>query len=141
MRRMVRWNPYREMAAMQRALDNAWTVDWNGGRVLRPALDVVENEDAFVVKATLPGLKPEDIDISIEDDVLTIKAEHGEEHEESEETYLLRERRYGAFHRTVRLPSGVNGAEASAEVQDGVLTLTLPKREEFKPRQIEVKVG
>ena len=141
MRRMVRWNPYREMTTLQRALDNAWTVDWDGGRVWRPALDVVENEDAYVVKATLPGLKPEDIDISIEDDVLTIKAKHTEEHEESEENYLLRERRYGAFHRAVRLPSSVNGDEASAEVKDGVLILTLPKREEFKPKQIEVKVG
>jgi HSP20 family protein len=138
---MVRWNPYREMVAMQRALDNARTTDWNGGRVWRPALDVVENDDAYVVKATLPGLKAEDIDISIEDDVLSIKAEHDEEREESEETYLLRERRYGAFHRAVRLPSGVNGDEAVAEMRDGVLTLTLPKREEYKPKQIEVKVG
>ena len=126
---------------MQRALENARTADWNGGRVLRPALDVVENEDAYVVQATLPGLKPEDIDINIEDDVLTIKAERNEEREESEDTYLLRERRYGAFHRAVRLPSGVNGDEATAEMQDGVLTLTLPKREEYKPKQIEVKVG
>jgi HSP20 family protein len=128
---MVRWNPYRELAAIER----------NGGRVWRPALDVVENDDAYVVRASLPGFKAEDIDIKVEDDVLTLKAERSEEHEESREGYLLRERAEGTYRRAVRLPSGVNADEAVAEVTDGVLTLTLPKREEYKPKQIEVKVS
>ena len=137
MRRMVRWNPYREVAAMEREL----MAHRNGGRVWRPALDVVDTEDAFLVRATLPGLTPEDIEVSVEDDVLTIKAEHSEEREESDEHFLLRERRSGSYRRTVRLPVGVDGENVSAEIKDGVLTLTLPKREEHKPKQIEVKVA
>ena len=137
MRRMVRWNPYREVTAMEREL----MAHRNGGRVWRPALDVVDTEDAFLVRATLPGLTPEDIEVSVEDDVLTIKAERSEEREESDEHFLLRERRSGSYRRTVRLPVGVDGENVSAEIKDGVLTLTLPKREEHKPKQIEVKVA
>lgn len=132
MRSMVRWNPYREFAALDHAL--------NGGRVWRPALDVVENDDAYIVRASLPGLKAEDIDVNIEDDVLTIKAEHSEENEESDENYLMRERTYGSYRRSVRLPSGVDGDNTTAQFEDGVLTLTLAKREEFKPKKIEVAV-
>lgn len=135
MRRIVRWNPYRDLAALDTELYR------NGGRVWRPALDVVDDEDAFLVRATLPGLTPEDIEVSVEDDVLTIKAERSEEHEESDENYLLRERRYGSYHRSVRLPVGVDGENVTAEIKDGVLTLTLPKREEHKPKKIEVKVA
>ena len=137
MRRMVRWNPYRELAAMERALQ----MSQNGGCVWRPAVDVIESDDAYVVRASLPGLKAEDIDVNIEDDVLTIKAERSEEHEETEESYLLRERSFGSYHRAIRLPDSVEAENVEAEVRDGILTLTLPKREEVKPRQIEVKVG
>jgi HSP20 family protein len=133
---MVRWNPYREFAALERALN----ASQNGGRVWRPALDVVESDDAYIVRASLPGLKAEDIDVNIEDDVLTIKAERSEEHEESDEHYLMRERTYGAYRRSVRLPSGVDGDNTTAQFEDGVLTLTLAKREEFKPKKIEVAV-
>jgi HSP20 family protein len=133
---MVRWNPYREFAAFERALNPSQ----NGGRVWRPALDVVENDDAYIVRASLPGLKAEDIDVNVEDDVLTIKAERSEEHEESDEHYLMRERTYGAYRRSVRLPSGVDGDNTTAQFEDGVLTLTLAKREEFKPKRIEVAV-
>lgn len=139
MRRIVRWNPYREMAALERALDNG--NGHNGGRVWRPALDVIENDDAYVVRAALPGFKAEDIDVKVEDDLLTLTAQHAEEREEEGENYLLRERAEGVFRRAVRLPEGVNADETNAEVADGILTLTLPKREEYKPRQIEVKVN
>lgn len=139
MRRIVRWNPYREMAALERALDNG--NGHNDGRVWRPALDVIENDDAYVVRAALPGFKAEDIDVKVEDDLLTLTAQHAEEREEEGENYLLRERAEGVFRRAVRLPEGVNADETNAEVADGILTLTLPKREEYKPRQIEVKVN
>ena len=136
MRRMVRWNPYRELAAFEQAMAESR----DGGRVWRPALDVIDNDEAFVIRAALPGLKAEEITINVEDDVLTLKAEREESHEDGDETYLLRERRYGSLRRSVRLPSGVNADEATAEVEDGILTLTLPKREEYKPKQIAVKV-
>ena len=136
MRRMVRSNPYRELATFERAMAESR----NGGRVWRPALDVIDNDEAFVIRAALPGLKAEEITINVEDDVLTLKAEREETHADGDETYLLRERRYGSLRRSVRLPSGVNADGATAEVEDGILTLTLPKREEYKPKQIAVKV-
>lgn len=132
---IVRWNPFEELAAMEQALAT------NGGRVWRPELDVVESDEAYVVRAALPGLTAEDIHINVENDLLTISAEQAESSEESNERYLLRERRYGSFSRTMRLPKGIDGEQTTAEVKDGVLTLTLPKREEVKPRQIEVKIG
>ena len=137
MHRMVRRNPYRSLAAMEREM----AAHRDGGRVWRPALDVVDNDDSFLVQAALPGLAAEDIHVSVEDDVLTIKAERSEEHEESDERYLLRERSYGTFRRSVRLPDGVDAENVSAEIQDGVLSLTLPKREEYMPKEIEVKVA
>jgi HSP20 family protein len=136
---MVRWNPYQEMAAMERA---QYGNGHNGGRVWRPALDVIENDDAYVVRASLPGFKAEEIDIKAEgDNVLVLKAEHAEEREEGDDSYLLRERNYGSFHRSMQFPAGVSADEAIAEVEDGILTLTLPKSEEIKPKQIEVKVA
>lgn len=111
----------------------------NGGCVWHPALDVIENDDAYVVRASLPGFKAEEINIQVKDDVLTLKAEHAEEREEGDDSYLLRERSYGSFRRSIRLPAGVSADEAIAEVADGILTLTLPKREEIKPKQIEIK--
>ena len=122
-------------------MERALQMSQNGGCVWRPAVDVIESDDAYVVRASLPGLKAEDIDVNIEDDVLTIKAERSEEHEETEESYLLRERSFGSYHRAIRLPDSVEAENVEAEVRDGILTLTLPKREEVKPRQIEVKVG
>jgi HSP20 family protein len=138
---MARWNPYQAMAAMERAQSkSSYTNGHNGGCVCRPALDVIENDDAYVVRASLPGFKAEEIDIKVkDDDVLALKAEHAEEREEGDDSYLLRERSYGPFRRSIRLPAGVSAGEAIAEVADGILTLTLPKREEIKPKQIEIK--
>jgi HSP20 family protein len=140
---MVRWTPYQEMTPMERRaqLKSFYWNGHNGDSVWRPALDVIENDDAYVVRASLPGFKAEEIDIKVVDDVLTLKAKHAEEHEEGDDSYLLRERGYGSFRRTVRLPAGVSADEAIAEVAEGILTLTLPKSEEIKPKQIEVKVA
>jgi len=91
------------------------------------------------VHASIPGVKPEDIDISVTGDVLTIKGETVEEKEEKEGNYHLRERRYGAFQRAVSLPTLVRADKASAEFENGVLKLTLPKVEEVKPKSIKIK--
>lgn len=142
---LVRYDPFREMLTMRRAMDrlvensldqNDWVKsEW------ALALDVVENEDAYVVKASLPGVKPEDVEITFEKGNLTIRGEIKEETEKEQGTYHLRERRSGSFVRTVSLPSTINADEIKADYQDGVLTLTLPKAEEIKPRRIAVNSG
>lgn len=116
-----------------------------GGEVERaatPAIDVKENDAAYIVHAELPGVKKEDLDISINDGVLTINAETRFEHEEKEKGRVLRqERRYGKFVRSMRLGVDVDEANVSADYTDGILTLTLPKAEEVKPKKIEVRVS
>jgi HSP20 family protein len=103
------------------------------------ALDVFESDDDVSVRASIPGVKPEDIDISVTGDVLTIKGETSEEKEEKTGNYHLRERRYGAFQRSVSLPTLVKADKAEAVFENGVLTLTLPKVDEVKPKSIQIK--
>jgi HSP20 family protein len=98
-----------------------------------------ETDDAIVVKSTIPGIGPEDLDISITGDTLTIKGETRAEEEVEQESYICRERRYGAFSRSLTVPAPVVAEEAEAEFENGVLTLTLPKAEEVKPKAIKVK--
>jgi HSP20 family protein len=92
-----------------------------------------------VIKASLPGVKPEQVDISITGDTITIKGEHKEEEEVKEEDYFRKERRYGAFGRSIQIPVSVQSDKAEAVFENGILTLTLPKAEEIRPKQIKVK--
>ena len=109
---------------------NGWT----------PAVDLYEEQDNFMVQAELPGLKREDIDVTLHDNALTISGERkSEEKHEDAETYR-EERFYGRFHRSITLPKAVKSDKVSASYRDGVLTVTLPKSEEAKPKQIEVAV-
>jgi HSP20 family protein len=103
------------------------------------AVDMYETDDAIVVKSTIPGIGPEDLDIRITGDTLTIKGETRAEEEVEQESYICRERRYGAFSRSLTVPAPVVAEEAEAEFENGVLTLTLPKAEEVKPKAIKVK--
>lgn len=103
------------------------------------ALDMVETNDALEVKAVVPGVKPEDIAISVTGDVLTIQGEIKEEQESREHNVHYRERQYGRFSRTVNLPVPVVVEKADARFEDGILTLTLPKAEDAKPKVITVK--
>ncbi len=114
-----------------------WLAPTNGAPTL--AVDLHESDDDLTVRASVPGVKPEEIDISITGDTLTIKGETHEEKEEKDGSYHLRERRYGAFHRTLSLPTQVDADKAEAVFENGVLTLTLPKVEEVKPKSIKVK--
>ena len=104
-----------------------------------PAIDIVENDDAVVIKADVPGLDPKDIDVSISGQTLTIKGEKCEESEDKEKGYYRSERRYGAFTRTVALPSNVDADKIKADCKKGVLTITLPKVESEKPKRISIK--
>ena len=116
--------------------------DFSGGEYLSewaPALDIAEREDAVVVKAELPGLSADDIDISVEGNTLSISGEKKAKAENQGENYYHVERRYGRFRRDLVLPATVDSGHIAAEHRDGVLTITLPKSEKAKPRKIEVK--
>ena len=105
-----------------------------------PATDVMETDDAFIVEADIPGMKKEDVHIEVADNVLTIKGERKSEHEEKRKDYHRVERRHGSFRRTVSIPGGIKRDDVEAKFEDGVLTVTLPKLDEAKPRRIDVKV-
>ena len=148
MTRLIRWNPVREMMTLRNDFDRLFenfmdlpqfqeNRDLNWGL----ALDVTENENNFTIKASVPGINPDDIDITLSDNVLTIKGEFKEEHNVEEEKYHLRERRYGSFGRSVTLPVMVNAEAVEANYSDGVLTLTVPKAEEVKPKRISIKAN
>ena len=114
----------------------------NGDRAIMPAIDVSETDHAYVVRAELPGVKKEDLDVTINDGVLTINAESRYEHTDKEKGRMIRqERRYGKYVRSMRLGGEVDESKVSADYSDGILTLTLPKSEEVKPKKIDVKVS
>ncbi len=144
---LTRWDPYREMLSLREAMDRLFEgslVPSARGREQRTrpvpiAVDMVETDDALVVKSNLPGLKPEDVDITIRENTLTIKGEFEVDEETEGEDVHIRERRYGAFQRSVALPKYVQPEDAEASFEDGVLKITLPRAEEEKPKRIEVK--
>jgi len=150
MANLIRRDPIREMLSWNRALDRMLNNFYDDGELgygeplnLRMALDVVENNDEFVVKANVAGINPEDIEITFTDNNLSIKGEVSDEREEKGEEgrYHLRERRYGTFSRTISMPGTVDVNEIKAETENGVLKIHLPKKEEVKPRRIEIKAG
>jgi HSP20 family protein len=106
-----------------------------------PAVDIYENEHELVVKADLPDVKPEELDIRVENNILTIRGERKFEKKVDEKNYLRVERSYGSFARSFSLATTVNSEAIKADYNNGVLTLTIPKREEAKPKQIKVNVG
>lgn len=144
---LIRWNPVREISAMERLLNNmiedrtrAIRGTANDTATGTLALDVVENETGFAVTTTLPGINAEDIKINLHEDVLTISAEIAQNTEKKDgERVLLRERTWGKFSRSIRLPNAVNSEGVEATYENGVLHLTLPKAENALPRTIPVK--
>jgi HSP20 family protein len=147
MSNLIRWQPVREMVtlrdAMDRLLDDAFTRPWGlteGGRAgMAPSVDMYETENDVVIKAALPGMKAEDVEINVTGEMITIKGEAKEKTEVKEKAYHVREQRWGAFERTLGLPTVVQSEKAKAEFEDGVLVITLPKAEEVKPKTITVK--
>jgi HSP20 family protein len=145
MKTLVRWDPFSEFRGLRRAMDRG-VFEFYGPTVWRNAetsltfpVDLSETDGQVVVKAALPGIQPEDVDISVIDGVLTIEGETKSEEKSEAENYHRREIRYGAFSRAITLPTEVDDARAEAEFRDGVLTVTLPKAEEARPKQIKVK--
>ncbi len=144
MSNLTRWEPMREMMslreAMDRLFDDAFTnpVRLHDGNSM-PAIDLYQTNDNVVVKAALPGLKAEDVQISISGDVLTLKGEFRQDNEIKEASYTLKEQRYGSFERSVLLPSEVQSDKAKAAFENGVLTISLPKAEQVRPKTIAIK--
>lgn len=122
------------------ALGNAPAVMSEGWRNF-PSMDLSETDEAILVKAELPGMNAEDVDLSIENGHLVIKGEKKMESEENQENFHRIERSYGSFTRAVRLPSAVNEAEVKADFKRGVLTIRLPKADEARRRRIEIEAG
>jgi HSP20 family protein len=142
---LTRWDPFQEMLNLRRTVDRLFDNATNDHE-WQPmqwglAVDVVENKDDFIVKASVPGINPNDLDISYVDDTLTIKGEVKSDNEVKENQYHLRERRYGSFARSISLPTKIKGDAIDASYQNGVLTLRLPKAEESKPKRIAIKVN
>ena len=145
---ITRWEPFRESRRlhdmidrfMDRSfLDRPWFGEPVSGML---PLDVYQTEDKLVIKASIPGMKPDDIDIAVRGDTLTIQGESKSEVEregKEDVKYLLRERHYSSFSRSMTLPASVDSSKANAEFENGILTLTLPKIEEEKPKRITVK--
>jgi HSP20 family protein len=139
------WRPFRELSNLRREMDDFWG-NLAGERELlpmrgewMPAVDVSETKDSLVVKAEIPGMEPKDIDISLSGDLLVIKGEKKQKTEEKKENFHRIETRYGAFSRTIRVPVSVDPEKIEASYDNGVLKITLPKKEEVKAKQIEIK--
>tara|TARA_B100000315_G_scaffold30301_1_gene25732 strand:+ start:275 stop:703 length:429 start_codon:yes stop_codon:yes gene_type:complete len=140
---LIRRHPFNQVRRIERGTDRFWRGLGVGEAVEGWALplDVTHEGDNVVVQASLPGVKPEDIDVTVEDGVLSIKAETGAESEESNGGYLLRERRTGKFLRSLRLPDSVDADQAEPKYENGVLTVTFPKIEAKKAKRLEIKTG
>lgn len=148
MSNLIRWNPLVDMFALRSEIDRMFDETFLGapGRWMQSnawdlSIDLAESNDEYLVKASLPGINPDDLEISYSNNILTIQGEVQEEKESEKSRYHLRERRYGSFSRSISLPSTVNADKIDASYEAGVLTLHLPKVEEAKPHRIQVKKG
>ena len=145
MSNLIRWEPAREMMtlreAMDRLFDDAFTrplsIAGNGWAV--PAVDMYQTDNEVVVKAALPGIKADEVQINVTGEVLTLKGETKQENETKEKAYHIREQRWGAFERSLVLPTEVVADKAKADFENGILTITLPKADEVKPKTINIK--
>ena len=144
---IVRWEPFREFTTLQNEMNRLFNTVFdapapgNGGSTMRrwmPAMDLVETEDNFVLRADLPGMKEDDVKIEFEDGTLTVSGERKAEHESKNEGYYRVERAFGSFSRSLTLPQGIDPEGVTANFEHGVLEVLIPKPEERKPRRIEI---
>lgn len=137
---LQRWNPFAELQRMQDEAEARWTGD-RRQLAFQPLVDIYEEKDAIFVKAELPGVKAEDVQINCENSVLTLSGTRRLDKEENRDGYHRIERTYGSFTRSFSLPSTVDPGAIEASLDEGILTLRLPKRVEAQPRKIDVKVA
>ncbi len=146
---IVRWEPFRDLLTTQDRFNRLFNETFArafsgdsgedaGTRSWAPAVDVLENDQNVVLKAELPGIDPKDVEIRIQDNTLTLKGERKFEKDVKEGNYQVVERSYGSFSRSFSLPAYINSENVTADYKDGLLTLTLPKREEAKPKVIKL---
>jgi HSP20 family protein len=142
---IIRYNPLREAMSLSRQMDRLMegamhgSELWDGSMDWALPLDLIENDNEFVVKASLPGIKSEDIEVTYHNQTLTIKGEMKQEESAAEDKYHLHERRYGMFSRSITLPADVNGDAIKADFENGVLSLNLPKKVEVKAKRISIQ--
>ena len=145
---IVRYDPFRDLRGLQDEVNRLFSSTFSRGSdeqmfggAWSPSVDIYENKDNIVLEAELPGMKSEDVNISIENNVLTISGERKFEKKDDSDNFHRVERGYGSFTRSFTLPPSVSSENATAEFENGILHLTLAKREEAKPRRIEIKAG
>ena len=143
---LIRWDPFNVVTlrdAMDRMFEDSFVQPRAGwiapASVATLAIDVYETKDDVVVKAALPGIKPEELDVTITGNTLSISGESKEENEVKDKNYIRQERRYGSFSRTVTLPNGLKGDKVDATFENGMLTLKIPKAEQIKPKSIKIQ--
>jgi HSP20 family protein len=142
---ITRWDPFRDLMSIQNEMNRLFGRTYGGdvGESTRgawtPALDVFETQEKFVITMELPGVSPDDVDISVEDSTLMVRGERKFYSEQQEESFLRIERRFGEFTRSLTLPSTADAESIQASFDQGVLTIEIPKREEAKPRKISIK--
>jgi HSP20 family protein len=142
---ITRWDPFRDLMSIQNEMNRLFGRTYGGdvGESSRgawtPALDVHETQDKFVITMELPGVSPDDVDISVEDSTLVVRGERKFYSEHDEESFLRIERRFGEFTRSLTLPSTADAESIQASFDQGVLTIEVPKKEEAKPRKISIK--
>jgi HSP20 family protein len=144
MSNLIRWEPAREMMTLREAMDHLFNDAFTRPLSIErnwsvPAIDMYQTDDEIVVKAAMPGIKADEVQLNINGDTLTLRSEIKQEEEKKEKTWHIREQRWGAFERSVVLPTAVIAEKAKAEFENGVLTITLPKAEEVKPKTITIK--
>ena len=144
MSNLIRWEPAREMMTLREAMDHLFDDAFTRPLTLRdgwsaPAIDMYQTDDEIVVKASLPGVKADEVQINITGEILTLKGETKQVEEKKDKAWHMREQRWGAFERAIALPTEVVADKAKAEFENGILTITLPKADEVKPRTITVK--
>jgi HSP20 family protein len=144
---LIRWEPVREIQTMNRLFNTLFDSPslGNGGQSVArrwiPAMDVVETDDSFVLRADLPGLSEQDVNIELDDNVLRISGERKAEHEQNGKGYYRVERSWGAFSRSLTLPEGVEADAVKAGFENGVLEVRIPKPEQQKPRKVQITLG
>lgn len=145
MANLVRWDPFRDLMSIQSELNRlfgrAYVGEEVGGPATSwlPAMDVHETKEAFVISIDLPGVDPDKVEVSVEDSTLMVRGERRFESETNEEDYIRIERRFGSFARSMSLPAGADPDKIEASFDRGVLTISVPKAEEVRPRKIAVK--
>ena len=146
---IVRWEPFRELSSLQTEMNRLFNAAFegssgggnSGARRWTPAMDLLETEDEFVLRADLPGLSESDVNIELEDNVLTVSGERKTEHEDKREGFYRMERAYGSFSRSLTLPKGIDPEAVTAGFDRGVLEVRVPKPEQRKPRRINISAG